>query len=172
MSIFTTSTNSFRNQLPGETTVLVTRKHWFVLFFPMLILLFLAFMPFIIYFFISSASWYGIISSLFWFLVAAYFLILWSLAFYNIMIYLLNTVMVTDKRVIENKQEGFFRHTSNEVELDKIQDITVKVFGPFAEFLDFGDIEIQSAGAQPKFYFKQLPHPQKIKEAIMGLKIQ
>ncbi len=86
------------------------------------------------------------------------------------MIYFLNTVIVTNKRVIQNKQEGFFHHTSNELELNKIQDISVKILGPLATFLDFGDVEIQSAGAKPKFYLDRLPHPKKIKEVIMKLK--
>ena len=86
------------------------------------------------------------------------------------MLYNLNTVVVTNKRIIENKQEGFFKHTINELEIDKIQDMTVKVFGVLAEFLCFGNIEIQSAGVQAKFFFNTLPYPEKIKETIMGLK--
>ncbi len=85
--------------------------------------------------------------------------------------YFLNTLVVTNKRVIENKQDGFFKYTMNEMELERIQDITVKVFGPLASFLDFGDIEIQSAGTTNKFYLSRFPHPKKIKETIMGLKI-
>ncbi|MFQ6084461.1 MAG: PH domain-containing protein [Candidatus Aminicenantia bacterium] len=172
MSIFAPSSNSFRKQYPEEKTLLVTRRHWIILFAPMLFILFLALLSFVIHSFIESASWYDVISSLYWFLVAVWFLILWNLAFYSIMIYILNTVIVTDKRVVENKQEGFFKYTLNELELDKIQDISVKIYGPLAAFLDFGDIGIQTAGAQPKFYFTQLPHPEKIKETIMNLKIK
>ncbi len=87
------------------------------------------------------------------------------------MIYALNTVLVTNKRVIENKQEGLFKHRINELELDKVQDISIKVFGLLAELLSFGNLEIQSAGAKVKFSFTQLPHPQKIKNTIMKLKI-
>jgi len=170
MSIFTYSKNSFEGQLPGEETILLTRKHWFYLFAPLLSIFLLALLPLAIYFFVNSFSWYSKISSLFWFLTSLSFLTLWNLAFYHIMLYSLNTVILTNKRVIENKQEGFFKHTVNELELNKIQDISIKVFGPLAEFLDFGDIEIQSAGAKPKFYFTQLPRPEKLKNTILSSK--
>ena len=172
MSILTSSKNSFEGQLPEEKTVLLTRKHWLNLFFPLSVILLLVLLLFISYFFISSFGWYNRISSLYWFLVSIFLLVLWTLAFYNIMIYSLNIVIVTNKRVIENKQDGLFKHTVNELELNKIQDMSVKVFGPLAEFLDFGNIEIQSAGAKNKFFFNQLPRPKKIKNIIARLKIK
>lgn len=168
MSIFTASTNSFRAQQPDETTILATRKHWITILQPAIIFLLLIFLPLVIYFLINSNSWFSLISDLFWFLATAYFLIVWNLFFYNIMLYSLNTVIVTNKRVLDNQQKGFFQYILNELEKDKIQDVSVKINGAFASLLDYGDIEIQSAGTQNKFYFKKLPHPQKIKEVIMS----
>lgn len=170
MSIFTVSGNTFRKQHPDEKTILVVRKHWLTLFSSMAILFFLTLLPFIIYFFIKSATWYYVFFSVYWFLVAVYFLILWNLLFYNIIMYYLDIIIITNKRVIENEQNGLFKYTASEVELSKIQDISVKVFGPLAEFLDFGDMEIQSAGTQTKFYFHTLPHPYKIRKIINDLK--
>ena len=56
------------------------------------------------------------------------------------------------------------------MELDKIQDISVKITGPLATFLKYGNLEIQTAGAIPKFYFNQFPEPEEIKKIIMDLK--
>lgn len=172
MSIFIKTKNSFENQLPEEKTILLTRKHWFVLFCPLVVILILALVPFIIYYFINSFSWYNNISSVYWFLVITFLLILWHLAFYNLMLYALNTLIITNKRIIENKQLGFFKHAVNELELDKVQDVSIKIFGILPEFLRFGNVEIQSAGAIPKFSFNQFPHPEKIKKIIMGLKVR
>ena len=169
MSIFSSS-NTFRKQYPEEKTVLVVRKHWCTLLFPMAILLLLTLLPFIIYFFVSLTSWYYLFFSVYWFLVSVYFLILWNLAFYNIIMYYLDTIVITNKRVIENEQNGLFKYTASEVGLGKIQDISVKVFGPLAEFLGFGDMEIQSAGTQTKFYFHKVPHPYKIRKTITDLR--
>ncbi|MDD5145746.1 MAG: PH domain-containing protein [Candidatus Pacebacteria bacterium] len=167
MAIFKSS-NSFRNQQPGETTVFVSRRHWIVLLGPVVFFILLMALPSVVNHFISSQSWYSLFSGLFEFLTRVYFLILWILLFYNIMLFSLNTVVVTNKRVIENQQKGFFKYTLNEVYLDKIQDISVNISGVFSTLLSYGDIEIQSAGTQNKFYFRTLPHPQKIKKIITG----
>jgi len=166
MSIFEPSNNSFRKQNPEEKTILVTRKHRIILFSKMSFLGFCVLLPFIIYSLINSFSWYSSISPVYWFFVSIWFLLLWNLAFYSIMLYFLNIVIVTNQRVIENKQNGFFDYRANEMELSKIQDISIKISGSLATFLDFGDIEIQSAGAKAKFYFDAVPHPEKIREII------
>ena len=147
---------------------MVVRRHWIVLVEPMAIFFIFAVLPWGAYLLIGSMSWYPVFSSFFRFLAAGYLLILWNLLFYNIVIYLLNTVVVTNKRVIENQQKGFFKYTTNELERDKIQDVSVKIYGPLASLLNYGDIEIQTAGTINKFYFYYIPRPQKIKEIIVS----
>jgi len=82
------------------------------------------------------------------------------------MIYSLNTLVITNKRVVENKQMGFFKNIVNEIKLDKVQDVSVKIYGPLASFLNYGNVEVQSAGAVNKFFFKQFPNPKDIKKII------
>jgi len=172
MSIFAPSSNSFRREPEEEKTILVTRKHQINLLAPLYSALGMALIPFLFYLSVKSRAWYPIFSSLFWSLYFLYLLVLWSLVFYNVMIYFLNNVVVTDRRVIENRQKGFFNHETDEVELKNIQDISVKVVGSVAHFLDYGDIELQSAGAARKFVFTKLPEPEAIKETIMQLKMK
>ena len=82
------------------------------------------------------------------------------------MLYALNTVIITNKRIVENQQTGFFRHRVDELELHRIQDISIKVYGIIPELIGFGDLKIQTAGAGNEFIFTQLPNPKKIKSAI------
>lgn len=169
MAILSKSSNSFRGQLLEEETILVIRKHWIVLLVPMLLILLMAVVPSIIYhYFLQPNSWFNDnLNLLFRFLTAAYFLIIWNIAFYNIMIYSLNALVITNKRVVENKQLGFFKNVVNEIKLDKVQDVSVKIYGPLASFLNYGEVEVQSAGAVNKFFFKQFPDPEKIKKIIL-----
>jgi len=172
MSIFNFSNNSFDGQIQGEKTILVTRKHWVFLFGPIVLVILSVLIIFISYLLINNFEWYEKISRLYWFLSTLSLLILWNLAFLHIMIYSLNTLIITNKRLIENKQEGLFRHSTTELELDKIQDISTEIFGPAAQFLGYGNIEVQSAGAEiDNLLFSGIPDPQKIKETIMKLKI-
>jgi succinate dehydrogenase hydrophobic anchor subunit len=172
MSIFSESSNSFRQQYPNENTVFVTRRHWIILIAPLLILLFFLLLPFITYAFINTASWFQVVSSPFWFLSSIWILFLWNVAFYNIMIYFLNTVILTDQRLIQNKQTGFFQYALNELRLDKIQDISVNISGALATFLNYGHLDVQSAGTEKKFHFDTLPDPKKIKKIIMEQEIK
>ncbi|MCX6790903.1 MAG: PH domain-containing protein, partial [Candidatus Gribaldobacteria bacterium] len=82
--------------------------------------------------------------------------------------YSLNTVVVTNQRIIENHQQGLFKHIENEMRLDKVQDVTVTINGVLANLLNFGDLFIQSAGTQNEFNFKTLPHPEDIKTIVMN----
>jgi len=165
------STNSFRGQLTAEQTVLVARRHWIVLFGPVLLLVISALIPCVIYHYINQTNWYGQWSDLFWFLTTVYYFFLWDVLFYNLMIYALNTIVVTNKRVIKNEQNGFFKYSSAELEIAKIQDVSVKVRGVLAAIFHFGDLEIQSAGTQNKFYFDRVPNPEKIKQTITDLQV-
>ena len=163
------SQKTFKGQLPREETILLIRRHWFVLTLPIFFIFLLALLPFLIYFFIKNFNWYPLFSSLFWFLTMIYFLILWLLFIYNLMIYLLTAMIVTNKRIIRIEQKGFFNYESATVKLERIQDISLNIKGFFPTFLNFGDLEIQTAGALVKFTFRDLPNPQKIKETIMRL---
>jgi len=163
------STNSFRGQSAGEQTLLVARRHWIVLFGPIFVLIIAGLIPCVIYHYINQTNWYNQWLDLFWFLMAVYYFFLWDVLFYNLMIYALNTIVITNKRVIKNEQNGFFKYQAAELEIAKIQDVSVKVHGILAAIFHFGDLEIQTAGTQNKFYFDRVPNPEKIKALIMGL---
>jgi hypothetical protein len=167
-SIFFHTKNSFEHQLPGEEIVLVARRHWLNLLGPLVILFLFSFFPLIAHSFISGWSGYEKVEDLFFFVAIIYYFMIWNIAFYNILMHSLNTVIITNKRLIENEQKGLYRHVVNELEYDKIQDMTVKIFGFVASFMDYGDIEIQTAGAQNKILFNFMPRPHRLKEIIAG----
>ena len=166
---FFSSTNHFETQHPGEKVLLLTRKHWFVLVAPIVLISLLVILPFAIYFFIRNFDVYQDSSELYWFLVSVYFLFVWNFAFYTILIYVLNTIIVTNERVIENEQLGLFNHNVSEIPIEKVQDISVHIVGVIPTFLNFGNIDIQSAGSTKKFEFTNLPNPKKIKDLIIRL---
>lgn len=167
-SIFTKSTNRFRFEQTNETTLLVTTRHWIVLVGPVIVFIFFLIFPFIVYAFLASESWFSVCSDLFWFIITVYFLVIWIFFFFTITMYFLTTLVVTNKRVVENQQNGLFYYVLKEMEKEKIQDVTVKISGILGSILDYGDIEIQSAGAINKFFFRAIPHPHKVKEIIMN----
>jgi len=165
--IFGSSGKTLEQELLEEKKILLVRKHWFILVLPILfIFLFLIFLCFL-YFFVKKIN--GFPMEIYWFFTIISILFLWIILFYNLMVYFLNYFIVTDKRVVLIETKGFFQYERKTAQLDKIQDLSAKVYGLFGTFLNFGDVEIETAGAEAKFVFSSLPNPQKIKEEIFNL---
>lgn len=168
-SIFSESKNSFEGEKDYEKTNLLLRRHWFILSLSVFIFLILAAIPFVLYVVLGSYLEGLGLSSLFSFAVSIYFLIWWYGLFYKITMYLLDTWVVTDHRIVDSEQHGFFNRTVSELSLLRIQDVTVNISGFVQTFFDFGDLEIQTAGSENKFLFKQIANPNSVKDKIMAI---
>lgn len=166
-AIFHESKESFEGQEPGEEVLLILRRHSFVIIVPLVFIFLISLMPVVAWTLlfgeIIQRSW----ETLFFFFSTLWFLISWLLAFYILTIYSLNTVIITKKRIIENEQHGFFRRKVSELHMFRIQDVSVRTQGLFETLLSFGNISVQTAAAEKEFIFCQIPHPEKVKDAIM-----
>ena len=164
--IFQKTKNSFEGQLPDEKTLRVIRKHWFTLASEGLILLFALIPPLgllIISTFITSV----LVSKFLIFVTTVFFLYWWYWLFFVATMYYLNVWIITNHRIVSSQQSGLFRRNVAELYLVKTQDVSVKVEGFFQTFLDFGDLEVQSAAAEKKFKLVNVQKPVEIKELIM-----
>ena len=168
ISIFTETNNSFEGKEANEEVLFLLRRHPFTILAQLALFILLFFVPIlcgIIFFsFILSHN----LKEIFFFLSSLWCLILWQVIFYSLTMYTLDVWIVTDHRIIDSTQNCLFNRTVAEIQLSKIQDISVKTEGLIQTFLKFGDLEIQSAGAENKFRFLQIPNPEKIKNAIMN----
>jgi uncharacterized membrane protein YdbT with pleckstrin-like domain len=106
-----------------------------------------------------------------WFatLAAVYYMFLWYSFFYSLTMYTLDTWIVTNMRIINSVQTGFFNRQISELALDKIQDVSVHTKGALATVIDYGDIKVQTAGTEKHFVFEQIGKPQDVKDQIMEL---
>lgn len=168
-SIFRISTNSFHGQEEGERVILLLRRHSFVILVRLIICFLFLFVPPIsgvmLLSFLSSNG----LTPLFLLLSAVWYAIIWQMSFYAITMYLLDVWIVTDRRIVDSTQHGFFDRTVSELRISRIQDISVVISGPVETFLHFGDLQIQTAGTEDKFKFSQIPDPEKVKDNIMAL---
>lgn len=80
--------------------------------------------------------------------------------------YYLDVLVITNKRVIEIEQIGMFSRNVSTFPLQNIQDITIGVHGMLATILDFGDIQIQTAGEREEFIVNNISHPEAVKKAL------
>jgi len=163
---------NFPGQRSDEKVVLFLRRHWFIFFVHILSVLIAILGLILLYVFFvvldesfPQSTYYNLLlfgESLGTLFVWNLFFILW-LDFY------LDAWIVTDERVINIDQKGFFNRDISELKLTKIQDVTSEISGIIPTLLNYGDIHVQTAGEVERFVFRQIPNPNEVKNMIVQL---
>lgn len=155
----------------GEHVLLEVRRHMFILYGKVALLLIFFFVPLAVtpasgalINRLSDGSYGGIVSGFFFVL---WCLFLWVLFFFYWTDYYLDVWVITNKRIFDIEQKGVFRRDISVTRLEQVQDVTVSVNGIFATFLHFGDIHIHTAGSEIDFTIKNAANPMHVKETIM-----
>lgn len=144
----------------------VVRKHWFVLLGQIIILILLVALP------IALVAW-GLISGipgfpaiLVVFFLFFWLLIVWMMAWKIWTDFYLDVLIITDKRVFDIDQIGFFNRQSASFRLDRIQNVTITVDGIIQTFFNFGTIRIETAGEKEEFIAPYIADPYNVKKYI------
>lgn len=98
-----------------------------------------------------------------------FFLYAWLFLFQNFIDYYLDMWIVTNHRILSIEQSGLFSRTASELRLYRIQDVTATVSGAMHTILDYGDVEIQTAGEKEHFRFEDVSHPNNVAKKILEL---
>ncbi len=168
-SIFTKSEDSFEGEETGEKVVLLVRRHPFFIIMRLILLTIIFVIPQAVYNAFYPLLYSYNLTVLFFFVYSIWCLLVWSAAFYSLTMYTLDVWIVTDRRIIDSTQNGFFNRTVSELHLSRVQDTSVETKGFIQTFFKFGDVQVQTAGAQEKFNFSQIPNPGMVKDEIMKL---
>lgn len=171
ISLFRESTRSFHGQEEGEEVILLLRCHSFTIISPICLIFALALVPIMLWFSVFQTYIGTSAASLFLFVSSLWYLILWAFLFYFTTLYALNTVILTDRRLIDNVQEGFFKRRVSELNTYRVQDVTTSINGVIKTFLNFGDIVVQTAASEREFVFRNIANPEDIKDKIMKVVI-
>jgi len=156
----------------NEDILLVVHRHWFdilsqlvlILVMLMIILGSVFYLPEILSSFDTPFA-----QSLFLFFLSLFAVITWLTGFIIWIDYYFDVWVVTSKRIININQIGLFSRQVSEMEMEKVQDVSTKVNGVIATFLNYGDVLIQTAGEIPLFQFRKVPNPYAIKDLLMSL---
>lgn len=167
LSIFRDSPNSFEGQERNEKVVLLLRQHPFFILIRIGLFGLACLVPVVIgvmfLTYLMTHDWLN----LFLFISSTWYLGFWFAIFYSLTMYTLNTVIITDHRIIESDQHGFFNREISELHSHRIQDATTHTNGIIETFLKFGNVTVQTAGAEKQFVFHQIPRPDNVKDVIM-----
>ncbi len=103
------------------------------------------------------------------FIAATWLLFAWMFAWYRWTDFFLDVMVITDKRIFEIKQNGFFNREVSSFGLDRIENIKVTQIGVLASILNYGDIMIETAGEGENLTFTYIPNPNELKKFISEL---
>ncbi len=160
---------------PNEEIITFVRKHWFVMFSEGVILMFMAILPPILILIANTYLKLNITTEAFFFALSLYgmwLMFIWILFFLAWTDHYLDAWIVTNKKIINIDQRGIFNRKMTTMQLDKIQDTSIKVEGILATFLDIGDLVVQTAGQNVKIIFKSASQPYQKKEIINNIQNQ
>jgi len=159
---------------PNETIIKTARKHWFIIYLELGIILLFALFPFFSMMFLlavplpeSLVESFLTHSSLIIFFLAGWLLLTSMAAAAIWTAYFLDLWVITDRRIIVIDQEGFFNRKVGNFRLERLQDIKVTINGVIPTLLDFGTVKAQTASASlSNFESKSLPHPRELQSTI------
>lgn len=102
--------------------------------------------------------------------VLAFMIILFvafAVAALGIFIYRQNYLILTNLHLIQVEQTGLFNRNVSQLSLARVQDVSAKRSGLLATILNYGNVEVQSAGEQEKFVFRNAPAPQQLADKCL-----
>lgn len=103
------------------------------------------------------------------FIAVTWLLFAWISAWRRWTNHFLNVIVITDKRIFEVVQKGFFHREITSIGIDKIQNTRVTQSGFLASALNYGDVFIETAGELDNLDLKTIPNPNEVKKFINEL---
>lgn len=152
-----------------EKVVLFLRKHWITNLGWMLMTILLFSAPTLVT--LTSIldkipDNFRFVFMLIWYLISiAYFLESFLTWFFNVYI-------VTDERIIDIDFYNLIYKEISDANIDKIQDVTLKMGGAIRVLFNYGDVLIQTASEVPNFEFEAVPYPDKVVKILQDLRIE
>jgi hypothetical protein len=99
-------------------------------------------------------------------ILVSWFFIVWNIAFIVWTNHFLDVLIVTNLHVIDINQVGLWHREISTVQLQKVQDIQSETEGLIASILDYGKLEIQSAGSLTNFIVHGIQKPDLVRQKM------
>ncbi len=148
---------------PSEHVIRVVRRHWIDLF-PVVVssaLLFLS-VPVIVYVYARSAYKVQLPLEFMGLALIIILILAGAILGLGLFVYRQNYLILTNMHLIQVEQRGIFDRQVSQLSLARLQDVSGKRFGILATLLDYGNMEVQSAGEHEKFIFRNAASPQEL----------
>jgi hypothetical protein len=159
----------FANKDPEEEIILLLRKHPLTnvkgAIISILMILAPAFLTVMPFFEVLPVN-FQIISVVVWYMITTAFI------FETFLSWFFNVNIVTDERIVEVDFYNLIYRELTDANIDKIEDVTVKIGGAIRTYFNYGDIEIQTAADVPRIDFEAIPKPDLVAKIIRDLRVE
>ncbi len=167
---------NIRAVLPYRTdeSVYIFARPYFLAFLPWFAIGFLLLVIGISFVFVGSSVFPEVNTdpfahNIFVLITSAYFLLLVPFLTVAFIDFYYDIHIVTDQRVIDIDQNALFARDVSTLSLDQVQDATARNKGVLSNIFNFGDVVIQTSGAQQFFEFHNVLHPTEIATIVLDL---
>ena len=161
---------SFESQERGEKILLLLRAHVVTLVPSVLMVIFLFFIPTLIFPILAiiriDIGEFLAPRQLFW-LAVFWYLFTFGYAFYKFLFWYFNVYILTNERIIDIDFKGLLHKETSYAKLNQIQDVSPKIIGFFGTFFHYGNIFIQTAAERPEFEFHNVARPDMVAQEIL-----
>lgn len=159
---------------PGEHVVREARKHWFLFALTLLPYAILTVIPFTLPAFLAFtpplavyAPYFNLGEPLMRASLGVWLLVVWTSAWGVFTRYYLNLWVLTNRRIVDIKQRGYFRREVSSLILNRVQDVTTDISGVLPSLLGIGTITVQTASEDVEFTMRGIPRPEQMRDIIM-----
>ncbi len=150
---------SFDGQKKGEKIIAVWRSHmWIMSRAGFIFALFIVIGSIPLAF--TSASW-GAGFLLVCLAIGGIYLVM------QIYLYVSSIYILTNERVLSINQSKLLMRSINDVPLSNIQNVSHTRKGLFQMLMDYGVVEVQTAGSTTAMTLKNVPHPYRVQQKIL-----
>jgi uncharacterized membrane protein YdbT with pleckstrin-like domain len=156
----------------GEKIVRVIHRHW-INVFPVFVAMAVVFLLDLYGFYrlgrFGSPAPHTFSDQIFAVFLVAVLILVALITLLAVVVFLRNRLILTDKRMIQVTLNGLLNETVSQLTLDHVQDVKAGQHGFFPQVLDYGDVEVETAGEVDNFVFRQAPDPNSICAFIIRL---
>jgi len=101
-----------------------------------------------------------------------WYLLLIAYIFENFISWFYQVFIITDERIIDINFTNLIYKELSEAKIDNIEDVTYRQGGVMRAVFNFGDVVMQTAGAQREFMIEGVPEPNRVVKIMNELKLE
>lgn len=162
---------TFQTQRHNEIILLFLRRHFITNLPWIIIAIIFSLIPVV---FIALSSMFSVLTVIqvpgrfVIILTLFYYLIIFSYIFVNFITWFYNVFLVTNERIIDVDYSNIVVHNVAETKLVQVEDVHYEQSGFIRTLLNFGDVFVQTAGAERVFEALAVPKPREAANIIAG----